>query len=651
MNSQRRNFGVYLAVIVFIILIFVALNMNAGGNDGEAFTYSDFVMALHEDRVESVYFRRHSEVGNAGTAEVTLRPQPGTFVVGQNTHSFAVPDASSFVQLLQENIVSHSISMDASVPQSNFFLNMMPMFLILLLPVILIFFLIHQMQGGGSGGGGGNRVMSFGKSRARAIVDDKRKVTFDNVAGLEEEKADLEEVVEFLKHSGKFVDIGARIPKGILLVGPPGTGKTLLARAVAGEAAVPFFSISGSDFVEMFVGVGASRVRDLFEQAKKNAPCIVFIDEIDAVGRRRGAGLGGGHDEREQTLNQLLVEMDGFGINEGIIILAATNRPDILDPALLRPGRFDRRVVVGRPDVKGREEILGVHAKGKKLAQDVDLYALACLTSGFTGADLENLLNEAALLSARVDKKEIGMAQIRLAFVKVAVGTEKKSRVVTPKEKRVTAYHEAGHAIIMEVMDQLDPVHLISIIPTGMAGGYTMPLPGEDKMYLTKRRMEQEIVGLMGGRAAEFLVLQDITTGASNDIERATTIARSMVTKYGMSEALGPILFGSDNDEVFLGRDIGQTRNYGEEVASTIDKEIERFVSTGYTRALEILQRYLDTLHKTAEMLIAKEKITNDEFRSLFDPPLPKKGVAWEAPIEADSDDDFFDDSTLMDLT
>jgi cell division protease FtsH len=391
----------------------------------------------------------------------------------------------------------------------------------------------------------------------------------------------------------------------------------------------------------MFVGVGASRVRDLFEQAKKASPCIVFIDEIDAVGRRRGAGLGGGHDEREQTLNQLLVEMDGFGVNEGIIILAATNRPDILDPALLRPGRFDRRVVVGRPDIKGRREILAVHSIGKKLAADVDLEALAGLTPGFTGADLENLLNEAALLAARDDCKEISMAEIRRAFVKVAVGTEKKSRVVSPKEKKVTAYHEAGHAIIMEVLDELDPVHLISIIPTGLAGGYTMSQPKEDKMYLSKKRMEQEIVGLMGGRAAEYLVLQDVTTGASNDIERATGIARNMVTKYGMSEVLGPILFGSEHEEVFLGRDLTQSRNYGEDVAATIDEEIKRLVSSGYERALEILKKYYATLHKIAEVLIEKEKLTNEEFRNLFDPPLPKKGEEWtETPL-----------SPLMDLT
>jgi len=642
MSSQRKNFGIYLIVIVFVLFIFIALNMNTGTPAGQAFNFSDLLVALEEGRVQSMDITRHSEVGGAANAQVTLRPlQEGA---SSTQHTVPIVDVNSFMGQLYYFMAADDINVNTANPQSNFFLSLLTPFLILLIPLMLMFFFIHQMQGGG-GGGSGNKVMSFGKSRAKAVVDDKRKVTFNNVAGLEEEKMDLQEIVEFLKQPKKFVDIGARIPKGVLLVGPPGTGKTLLARAVAGEAGVPFFSISGSDFVEMFVGVGASRVRDLFEQAKKAAPCIVFIDEIDAVGRKRGAGLGGGHDEREQTLNQLLVEMDGFGVNEGIIILAATNRPDILDPALLRPGRFDRRVVVGRPDVKGREEILGVHARGKKLGPDVDLQALAGLTSGFTGADLENLLNESALLAARDNKKEISMADVRRAFVKVAVGTEKKSRVVSEKEKKVTAYHEAGHAIIMEVLDQLDPVHLISIIPTGMAGGYTMPQPTEDKMYLSKKRMQQEIVGLMGGRAAEALVLNDITTGASNDIERATAIARGMVTKYGMSDVLGPILFGSENDEVFLGRDLAQSRNYGEEVASTIDKEIERFVNAGYTHALEILQRYMNTLHKTADVLIQKEKLTNDDFRKLFDPPLPKKGETW------DVQDDFITGSPLMDLT
>ena len=640
MKNNKKNFGIYMSIVVFILFIFIALNMTDQGGGQPQFSYSELLYYLEAGRIETIEITRDSDVGGAANVRVSLLTEDEQ-TVAASVRDVPIVDINSFMTVVHPFILEHDITVTTNLPSSNIFLSLLTPFLILLVPLILMFFIIHQMQGGS--GGGGNKVMSFGKTRAKAVVDEKRKVTFKNVAGLEEEKADLQEIVEFLKQPKKFVEIGARIPKGVLLVGPPGTGKTLLARAVSGEAGVPFFSISGSDFVEMFVGVGASRVRDLFEQAKKNAPCIIFIDEIDAVGRKRGAGLGGGHDEREQTLNQLLVEMDGFGANEGIIILAATNRPDILDPALLRPGRFDRRVVVGRPDIKGREEILGVHARGKKLANDVDLHALASLTSGFTGADLENLLNEAALLAARDDKKELSMDEIRRAFVKVAVGTEKKSRVISEKEKKVTAYHEAGHAIIMEVLSELDPVHLVSIIPTGMAGGYTMPMPSEDKMYMSKKRMEQEIIGLMGGRAAEYLVLKDITTGASNDIERATAIARSMVTKYGMSDVLGPILFGNDNDEVFLGRDLAQSRNYGEEKAAIIDKEIERFVNSGYTQALEILQRYMDTMHKTADLLIQKEKITNSEFRNLFDPPLPEKGKETKV-------DDIFG-SPLMDLT
>jgi cell division protease FtsH len=445
------------------------------------------------------------------------------------------------------------------------------------------------------------------------------------VAGLDEEKAELAEIVDFLKSPKKYTDIGARIPKGVLLVGPPGTGKTYLARAVAGEADVPFYSISGSDFVEMFVGVGASRVRDLFEQAKRNPASIVIIDEIDAVGRRRGAGLGGGHDEREQTLNQLLVEMDGFGVNEGVIVLAATNRPDILDPALLRPGRFDRRIVVNKPDVNGREAVLKVHADGKKLAADVSLRTVAQTTAGFTPADLENLLNEAALLAARENKRAIDIEAIKKAFIKVGIGTEKKSRVITEKERRITAYHEAGHAICHEVLSDIDSTYMVSVIPTGMAGGYTMPLPGDDKSYITKQYMEQEIIALLGGRAAEALVLKDITTGASNDIERATGIARNMVVKYGMSDELGPIQFGNDNEEVFIGRDLAHTRNYGEQVATLIDNEIKRVVETGYAEALVIMEKHIDILHKIADLLIERERVSGEEIRSLF-----PKGVLLE---------------------
>ena len=530
--------------------------------------------------------------------------------------------------MLDEKALTNDVKIDVGDLQRESMLSQVVPSLIMMIVMIIIFILLfNRMQGGGG------KMNNFGKSKAKMSVDGESNVTFDNVAGCDEEKGELEELVEFLKAPKKFTELGARIPKGVLLVGPPGTGKTLLAKAVAGEAGVPFFSISGSDFVEMFVGVGASRVRDLFEQAKKNAPSIVFIDEIDAVGRRRGAGLGGGHDEREQTLNQLLVEMDGFGINESVIIIAATNRADILDPALLRPGRFDRQVYVGRPDVKGREAILRVHAKGKPMASEVDLKVVAQTTAGFTGADLANLLNEAALLTARDGKKKIDMEEIQKALIKIGVGTEKKTRVISEKEKYITAYHEGGHAILFEVLSELDPVHSISIIPTGMAGGYTMPLPGEDRMYMTKMMMEQEIISLLGGRAAEELVIKDITTGASNDIERATSMARDMVTKYGMSELLGPIQFGGDNDEVFIGRDWGHARNYGEGVAATIDQEVNRIVTDAYREAKRLLQENMEMLHATAKLLVEKEKVTGDEFRSLFDQKVRNEvlGIANEA--------------------
>ena len=460
--------------------------------------------------------------------------------------------------------------------------------------------------------------MQFGKSKARMINEDSKKYTFKDVAGADEEKAELEEIVEFLKTPKKFIDLGARIPRGVLLVGPPGTGKTLLAKAVSGEAGVPFFSISGSDFVEMFVGVGASRVRDLFEQAKKNAPSIVFIDEIDAVGRHRGAGLGGGHDEREQTLNQLLVEMDGFSDNQGVIIIAATNRPDILDPALLRPGRFDRQVVVGVPDVKGREEILKVHTRKKPLDKDVELSVLAKTTAGFTGADLENLSNEAALLSARRNKLIIGMKEFEDAIIKVIAGPEKKARVITDKEKRLTAYHEAGHAVMTKLLPTQDPVHQVSIIPRGRAGGYTLSLPKEDKFYISKTEMNEDIMTLLGGRVAEKLILDDISTGASNDIERATSIARSMVVKYGMSEKLGPITFGSPHSEVFIGKDYAQTRNYSEDVAAKIDDEVKSIIDTAYNNCVKMLSDNLNKLHAVARALIEKEKISASEFEEIF---------------------------------
>ena len=485
-----------------------------------------------------------------------------------------------------------------------------------------------------------NRTMSFGKARVKQVKDEKRKTTFEDVAGADEEKEELSEIVAFLKEPRKFNDLGARIPKGVLLVGPPGTGKTLLARAVAGEANVPFFSISGSDFVEMYVGVGASRVRDLFEQAKKNSPAIIFIDEIDAVGRHRGAGMGGGHDEREQTLNQLLVEMDGFGANEGVIIIAATNRPDILDPALLRPGRFDRQVTVGYPDLKGREAILKVHAKGKPLAPDVNLNVIARSTVGFTGADLENLLNEAALLAARRNQKAITMTEIEEATIKVVVGTEKKSHKMSSKEKKLTAYHEAGHAVATFFLPSQDPVHQISIIPRGMAGGYTMSMPKEDKSYTSKNDMLDELVVLLGGRVAEALILGDISTGASNDIERATEIARKMVTKYGMSETLGPIAFGSGNDEVFLGRDFSHTRNYSENVASEIDEEINRIIVNAYNRCRSILEEHQDKLHKVAHYLYNHEKVDGDLFKELMtNDTLPMEPMAEDAEPSESQDD------------
>ncbi|NLB41728.1 MAG: ATP-dependent zinc metalloprotease FtsH, partial [Clostridiales bacterium] len=479
--------------------------------------------------------------------------------------------------------------------------------------IFIIFWFVFMQQAQG----GGNKVMSFGKSRARLHQDDKNQITFDNVAGADEEKDELKEIVEFLKNPKKFIELGARIPKGVLLVGPPGTGKTLLAKAVSGEAGVPFFSISGSDFVEMFVGVGASRVRDLFEQAKKSAPCIVFIDEIDAVGRHRGAGMGGGHDEREQTLNQLLVEMDGFAVNEGIIILAATNRPDILDPALLRPGRFDRRVVVGVPDVKGREEIIKVHSRGKPLAKEVDLKVLAKRTPGFTGADIENMLNEAAILAARRDIKEIGMSEMEEAITRVLAGPEKKSRIVTEKDKRLVAYHEAGHAVVAKLLPNTDPVHQVSIVPRGQAGGYTLTLPKEDKSYISRSELEDEITMLLGGRVAEHLILNDISTGASNDIQRASQIARKMVTEYGMSDKLGPISYNSQG-EVFLGRDYGHTQSYSEDIASLIDEEVRRLVQQGFNHAKQLLQENINRLHNVAEALLEREKLEAEEFEEIF---------------------------------
>ena len=634
MKKYFKSFGLY-AIVFLIILGVVAytgpglMNQNTQTTATEAYDYGDLIKELEANTVASVEVARSTEVSDYGTAQATLKDGK---VITVN-----VPSMSTLQTTLDAKVVENGIKVTvAELQRESLLSSILPSLIMMIIMVIVFTAIFNKMNGGGS------KMNNFGKSKAKMSVEGENKVTFDNVAGCDEEKAELEELVHFLKAPQKFTELGARIPKGVLLVGPPGTGKTLLAKAVAGEAGVPFFSISGSDFVEMFVGVGASRVRDLFEQAKKNSPSIVFIDEIDAVGRRRGAGLGGGHDEREQTLNQLLVEMDGFGINESVIIIAATNRADILDPALLRPGRFDRQVYVGRPDVKGREAILRVHSKGKPMAPEVDLKVIAQTTAGFTGADLANLLNEAALLTARDNKKQIDMEEIQKALIKIGVGTEKKTRVISEKEKYITAYHEGGHAILFEVLSELDPVHSISIIPTGMAGGYTMPLPSEDKMYMTKMMMEQEIVSLLGGRAAEELVIKDITTGASNDIERATALARSMVTQYGMSDILGPIQFGGNSNEVFIGRDWGHERNYGENVATTIDQEVNRIVTDAYQEAKRLLKENMEMLHATAKLLVEKEKVTGDEFRALFDQKVRNEilGIAnvdeeeTEAPAE-----------------
>jgi cell division protease FtsH len=609
-NNNAKNASLYIVIFLTILFVLAATRWLSPAQPAPArYTYADMISDLKNGAVNRVELVRELDVSNA--AKVTLYFGEGT---SETTREVYVPSADTFMQFVHGIIGDMDFDV-GETPRTHWFIQFLPTLIFLIVTVFMLIFIMRQMQGGNAGGG---RMTSFGKSKARLAVGEKNKVTFEQVAGLEEEKTELMEIVDFLKAPAKYRDIGARIPKGVLLVGPPGTGKTYLAKAVAGEANVPFYSISGSDFVEMFVGVGASRVRDLFEQAKRNPASIVIIDEIDAVGRRRGAGLGGGHDEREQTLNQLWVEMDGFGTNEGVIILAATNRPDILDPALLRPGRFDRRVVVNPPDIKGREAVLRVHSVGKQLASDVDLKQVAQSTSGFTPADLENLLNEAALLSARENKKAIDDAAIRKAYIKVVAGTEQKSRVITKKDRRITAYHEAGHAIIQETLSELDPVHMVSVIPTGMAGGFTIHLPGEDRMHKTKRQMEQDIVCLLGGRAAEALVIGDITTGASNDIERATGIARNMVVRYGMSDVLGPIQFGNENDEVFIGRDFGHMRNYGEQVAAQIDNEIKRIVEDGYTEAKRVLTEYVELLHRLAEELILKEKLTGDEVRALF---------------------------------
>ncbi|WP_017414756.1 ATP-dependent zinc metalloprotease FtsH [Clostridium tunisiense] len=590
-------------LLVLILVIFSALTLFDGAGNVKSIDVKEFETYMKDKKVTEV---KLSDTERTLVGKLDDGTQFSVNIIKERYLDIVK-------QYPNENLKIEQYTPPTSVPV---WLNFLPSLLLIL--VVVVFWAMFMNQSSG-GGGGGRGVMNFGKSRAKMATPDKKKVTFNDVAGADEEKAELEEVVDFLKTPKKYIEVGARIPKGILLVGPPGTGKTLLAKAVAGEAGVPFFSISGSDFVEMFVGVGASRVRDLFEQAKKNAPCIIFIDEIDAVGRQRGAGLGGGHDEREQTLNQLLVEMDGFGVNEGIIMVAATNRPDILDPALLRAGRFDRQIVVGAPDVKGREEILKVHSRNKPLSSEVKLDILAKRTPGFTGADLENLLNESALLTVRNRKKVIDMVELEEAITRVIAGPEKKSRVISDKDKRLTAYHEAGHAVVSKYLPNSYAVHEISIIPRGMAGGYTLHLPDEDTSYTSRSKLKDEMVGLLGGRVAEAIILKEISTGAKNDIDRTTSIAKKMVMEYGMSDVLGPISFGKDDNEVFLGRDIGRARDFSDEVASTIDREIRGLITEAYQRAEKILNENIDKLHDVAKALLEKEKLTAEEFNAIME--------------------------------
>ena len=595
-----------LAMWLIIGIILVVLISSIVENRDNKLAYSELISKIEAGEVKEITLS-----SDGVKAEVKLKNENFTKEVN-------IPSVENLMNSLNDSMKAGTVK----VTEKSESIWMVIFSLLTPFGILIIFFIFWFLLMGGAqsgNGGAGGKTMSFGKSRARMInPSDKNRVTFDDVAGVDEEKEELEEIVEFLKNPRKFTEMGARIPKGVLLVGHPGTGKTLLAKAVAGEAGVPFFFISGSDFVEMFVGVGASRVRDLFEEAKKKAPCIIFIDEIDAVGRQRGAGLGGGHDEREQTLNQLLVEMDGFSANEGVIVLAATNRPDILDKALLRPGRFDRQIVVSNPDVKAREQILEVHARKKKLAEDVDLKTVAKNTSGFAGADLENILNEAALLAARRNLDCVGMKEIEDAMVKVTMGPEKKTRVRSEKENKLVAYHEAGHAVVSRYLPTQDKVHQISIVPRGMAGGYTMYRPAEDKSFRSKTEMEESIVSLLGGRVAEKLILDDISTGASNDIERATAISRAMVTKYGMSERLGTITFGADQEEVFLGRDLAHAKEYSEETAAIIDEEVKKIVDAGYEKAINILSEHVDKLHAVAKVLLEKEKIDGDEFDKIF---------------------------------
>lgn len=604
MKKGYRGFILYAILVLAVVCIWYFLSETAITSD--TYTYHEYQQDMEKGNVYSVIIEQNVETPT-GTLVVTLKKDT-------ERHEVAVSDVNAEQEYLKEQEFANYLV--KNIPRASWLSTWLP-YLIIFGAMFILFIIMNNVNQ--SAGGGTPKMMNFGKSRARMYTDENKKVNFEKVAGLKEEKEELEEIVDFLRDPGKYTKLGARIPKGVLLVGPPGTGKTLLAKAVAGEAGVPFFSISGSDFVEMFVGVGASRVRDLFEDAKKNAPCIVFIDEIDAVARRRGTGMGGGHDEREQTLNQMLVEMDGFGINEGIIVMAATNRVDILDPAIMRPGRFDRKVHVGRPDVGGREEILHVHAKNKPLSEDVDLKQIAQTTAGFTGADLENLLNEAAIRAAKSDRGYIRLDDIRSSFVKVGIGAEKKSRIISEKEKKITAFHEAGHAILFHVLPDVGPVYSVSIIPTGAgAAGYTMPLPEKDEMFNTKGRMLQEIVVDLGGRVAEELIFDDITTGASQDIKQATAMAKAMVTKYGMSENLGLICYDEDDNEVFIGRDLAHTKGYGENVATLIDQEVKRIIDECYAKAKEIIHQYEQVLQSCAELLLEKEKISREEFESLF---------------------------------
>ena len=614
MKQRQSMGGVGLLILMLLVIMFFSLKVPGMATEREL-SYPEFMVYLENKTVESAQIRPNREVP---TGEVVFETTSG------DREEFNVLDVKEVEMALRKAGVPYTTT---SVRQDSYFMTVILPIALSAGVLIFLFMFINSRSGGGANA----KMMNFGRSRARMVSTSK--VNFTKVAGLEEEKEELEEIVDFLKNPQKYTGVGARIPKGVILVGPPGTGKTLLAKAVAGEAGVPFFSISGSDFVEMFVGVGAPRVRDLFEEAKKNAPCIVFIDEIDAVARQRGTGMGGGHDEREQTLNQLLVEMDGFGVNEGIIVMAATNRVDILDPAILRPGRFDRKVAVGRPDVKGREEILGVHTKEKPLGEDVDLHRIAQTTAGFTGADLENLMNEAAINTAKEGRKFLTQTDIEKAFIKVGIGAEKRSKVISEKDKKITAYHEAGHAILFHVLPDVGPVHTVSIIPTGVgAAGYTMPLPEQDELHMTKGRMLQNIMVSLGGRIAEEIIFDDITTGASQDIKQATSMARAMVTEYGMSEKLGMINYGGDNNEVFIGRDLAHTRTYSEEVASEIDSEVKRIIDECYAKAKRIILDHEDVLHSCCALLMEKEKIGQAEFEALFQDGEKPSGEA-ETPV------------------